>query len=1374
MKNKRMIYWGGNHQTTIPQMGACGGGGDPSGGGGAGGGANAAGSGQEKPKDPKNLGKFPSLDGMLDALKVAGAALAVGAVVAGVVNGASVFFKKNRDPKKKDDKDLIPNLPDLPNIPSLNTPPSPALGMEDTGFDIVTPLAMDSSTLGSNLQAFNQDGEASGFTENGLPKAEFVGQQAEYPNGDLYVWKEPPGMWVNFGQQTPRYTTEFQSRQRKTTTDFISKITSVDGRDNIKIENSWLELGEQVGNIGEIPGPDQLYNDWYIVYGRKKKDLYTYLRFNDDQRSLIVNHKVDDVKYTEYPHSLVYKLYEPLPPEIEQGDLVYVVKEMTPPIEERVQLYDFVDESISDVVLRNPKWDDPSVADSWFNETNTKYKSEQDILTDNLDIKRIIEDNIISGSLDKNSVKLTGTDFRQFKNFVKFSSVEDRLKNFKYKLQRIELFESQSTNLSGISGSLTYSYTGSLSDKVRKIKNEFTPFEHYMYFESSSYVSSSLGVFHDNAWPVKSGTGTLLNPYVPYAVTESKAVTWYDNQILSASKYDRENGDRFLVNIPAHIRDDGANTPFLTFINMTGEHFDKIWNYINQIPQIYDRRTSLDEGLSKDLIYQVGRSFGFHLNDGNDMVDLPRFVAGVEVTGSDSSYSTYSTTPEKDITREIWKRILSNMPFFLKTKGTVRSLKGLISCYGIPSSILRVREYGGPDVLSDSELNPENRGLESYMVSRKFTRALDFEGAQSVSTTWVNDTNSSRKPDTIEFRFKTSTGSNQTLFQVDDEFAIRLKDNGSTDNRGQVSFVLSGGVSDADLEIVSSELPVYDGEYYSVMLTRTSASSHIHNLRKSSPGQLGSDSTAQNITYALTVGKYDSGLKRIIYKSYSSASVDGTVSSSWNSSYAGNGSNVRIGGLNSTFGSQFKGSMMEFRYWNTALNSASFDNHVASPKSFDGNHASASWTDLVLRYSFDDNKDLSSDTSIRDTSADQSYTAAGTAVGYGAVSTPHFSFTIDEQRARVPNVGPSRRIDNKVRTEENKLTFGGLSPHKRSELSAYDLSPLDSNKVGVYFSPTDVVNEDIIFSVANLDFDQYIGDPRDKYKLRYRQLDSVATTYWQKYNGPNNFWDYLRLLKFYDKSIFDQLRRLTPARANTRFGVLIEPNIFERSKQVIGAPPNISDRVFRGTISDFPYSGSSNYITYTGSIDDIILSGTGSYDTYTGSLDVMTIFSQSANFPTYTSSISINSQISESAKYLTYTGSASNEIFLEHSIYNLSEKYGTEGTNFTLKRGGPEKLFSEALQPNITGSIISEHNYERRFFYTTEASASKNNYFSSSFVRSDLQSIFRNTQMDRVAYVGSVQTKKTTIDGLDPVVVKLTNPTTLITKEGGESKLDTV
>jgi len=130
--------------------------------------------------------------------------------------------------------------------------------------------------------------------------------------------------------------------------------------------------------------------------------------------------------------------------------------------------------------------------------------------------------------------------------------------------------------------------------KVRKIKNEFVPFENYMYYQSSSYFTSSLGEFHDNAWPKSGGTGTLLSPYSIYPTTASEATTWYNEQIESASLYDRKNRNRLLGNLPDHIINESENAPFHTFFNMAGEHFDNIWTYIHEIPQIYDRRQKIN------------------------------------------------------------------------------------------------------------------------------------------------------------------------------------------------------------------------------------------------------------------------------------------------------------------------------------------------------------------------------------------------------------------------------------------------------------------------------------------------------------------------------------------------------------------------------------------------------------------------------------------------------------------------------------------------------------------------------------------------------------------------------------------------------------
>ena len=64
-----------------------------------------------------------------------------------------------------------------------------------------------------------------------------------------------------------------------------------------------------------------------------------------------------------------------------------------------------------------------------------------------------------------------------------------------------------------------------------------------------------------------------------------------------------------------------------------------------------------------------------------------------------------------------------------------------------------------------------------------------------------------------------------------------------------------------------------------------------------------------------------------------------------------------------------------------------------------------------------------------------------------------------------------------------------------------------------------------------------------------------------------------------------------------------------------------------------------------------------------------------------------------------------------------------------------------------------------------------NNFFSSSFVRSDKHSLFHDSQLFRLTIKGSLQTKRTTLDKLEPVTIVLTSPTTLKTKEGGESKL---
>ena len=65
-----------------------------------------------------------------------------------------------------------------------------------------------------------------------------------------------------------------------------------------------------------------------------------------------------------------------------------------------------------------------------------------------------------------------------------------------------------------------------------------------------------------------------------------------------------------------------------------------------------------------------------------------------------------------------------------------------------------------------------------------------------------------------------------------------------------------------------------------------------------------------------------------------------------------------------------------------------------------------------------------------------------------------------------------------------------MSVDYRVEESSYD-TPIDSNKLDVRLSPSDVVNRDIIESI-DLDIDQEIGDPRDEQELFYRGLRKLS------------------------------------------------------------------------------------------------------------------------------------------------------------------------------------------------------------------------------------------------------------------------------------------
>ena len=326
-------------------------------------------------------------------------------------------------------------------------------------------------------------------------------------------------------------------------------------------------------------------------------------------------------------------------------------------------------------------------------------------------------------------------------------------------------------------------------------------------------------------------------------------------------------------------------------------------------------------------------------------------------------------------------------------------------------------------------------------------------------------------------------------------------------------------------------------------------------------------------------------------------------------------------------------------------------------------------------------------------------------------------------------------------------------------MSAYDSAPTDSNKVGIFFAPTDVINNDIINSVANLNFDNYLGDPRDKSELNYRGLDYVADNYWKKYTSPNNFWDYIRLIKYYDQSLYPQLRKMIPARVKADIGLLIEPNIFERPKVIMGRDPDIR----------IPYYSSSIDI---GNAVDGLIQITASYN---HDRNVVRSFnSYDADIRVY--SYETGSMMSSSGAYLLYeaTSSEARDRFLERSLWQRLGRGDKYYSNVTMSFGDTISGSREVLQPVVSSSRIYGRNQKLMSFYSSPLSASLEIAHSSSYYNVDLDNLVEhNTALFNRTYGGVKNVVKTSADRKSPVEVIITAPTKLVTAKAGDSTLTT-
>jgi hypothetical protein len=844
--------------------------------------------------------------------------------------------------------------------------------------------------------------------------------------------------------------------------------------------------------------------------------LTHYIHFGNGDNKLIATWGVDTETFSEYeegfdsegnafkrklnqPKSLVLKLYEPLPTSIEENQTVWISKVQSIPMIEQISI---IGDIANNCTPLTPNFsvdlgDDIGyqILDELISSGSTtstdlisQFVSSSEFSLEDLNIKFVSTTKIESGSILVESDNTWG-----WENFVKYSSAKERIENFIYKIKLIEFYNEKYQNLTtgtDWTASLTVVNEANLyTNKISKVKNDFDSFEKFLYFSSS-----------EDGLTYPGAGGTQLS-----ASTATVVLDWYDTITRSADDYDYYNTSNLINNLPQHIQDDDAGQDFILFFNMIGQHFDIIWSYTKGLQQSKKLEHKYEIGIKDELIYHMLESLGWDADMGVKSQFLWEYAFGKHSDGTE-----ISTMSGKDRQQEIWRRLLNNLPYLNKHKGTKRALHAAMACYGIPASLLTIMEFGGPQ---DPQLNATTK-----FTFEDRTAALNLSGTSQLSVNW-KDFNGDY-PNSVEFRINTTQKQNQVIAQTD---GWKLEIESGSNYLGRIKFTISG--SGTETSSYTDYVPVYYEDYYHIALNKTiSGSNELFNvyIKESFNGRIRNQSSSNLLLL--------------------------TGSTSWKS-----GSELTIGGTQP----YFTGSIDEFRLWTTALSESRIENHTLIPDGIDGNHISASTVDLIFRNDFEYPKNRGIEVDVKNVAYIQSYQTSSVANGFPSITNYPYNYIPYDRdvTATVPqtgfNFGNKFRFETQFDFEGNEINSESINGvnldyKSRATKKSFDTAPIDTDRLGLFFSPIKEINMDILKSLGNFNIDDYIGNPQDEYNDKYTDLDRLRNYYFERFDL--NFNEYIQLVRYIDKSLFDTLESLVPARAKVSSGLLIEPHILERSK----------------------------------------------------------------------------------------------------------------------------------------------------------------------------------------------------------------------------------
>ena len=652
---------------------------------------------------------------------------------------------------------------------------------------------------------------------------------------------------------------------------------------------------------------------------------------------------------------------------------------------------------------------------------------------------------------------------------------------------------------------------------------------------------------------ITSGDPTTIKPFsYHYPTTSTEFTNWYNGLISSASIYDQQNIQRLINNIPGvYLDNTETHNELITYVNTIGEFFDEYKTLIDDYYRLFNQGYSDYDVVPSKYNKVLAEHIGFNI--------LPIMENNfLDMFGINESLSN-----SQDYSNSVINNILNNINYLYKTKGTQNSVKALLSCYGLPSNVLRLREAGSnlkaydQSILSNDtnvapfgifemtgSINPQAQPIELATIS--IHDSFDV-GNFKVPWNSSNEITQSAIEAVIKMPETSNTMSifsSKNNMNTDELWHLQMYPSGSNTSKGKFRLRISKeadgdnstGIATSSLSIDTDYLDILNNEIVNIAVQKSSS---------------GHDNTDIH-TFELIVGKMRAD--KISFLTSSKLVINGD--SSAGHTRAIKNFHSSSAGSHLFLTNDFTGSIGQVKSWSTPLSFTAFKQHIYNPKSIVGNNITASTNELQYYYPLQENYKSGSTADFRIIDASTKQKGGDVELDsnmFNSHSDAYITTTIDGYNFPIFGSGDGNLnyTENQVTIEESQRLVGPLNPDGSVLKYNDDMEEKDFiHNSNLFFtrSPQDIINDFLKDNLGNLDFNDLFADPRDEWKTTYPDLDDFNANLSAYKISVDMTKFILATKKLFNSSFIESIKKIIPAKASLQVGNVLKPTYTQRIK----------------------------------------------------------------------------------------------------------------------------------------------------------------------------------------------------------------------------------